>query len=142
MKLLQLGHPSRKFLRVNYCFFLDIPSIVISTNATKYLLVGTGIIFTCRFLFHIHLFSDFLKIKLLKDGTPFYQWKRRYHWYNYSVYTPVYSARQNHTGKYQCKVSIGAASRYSFPFYLTIGGNFQKSSTILVIVDILYTAFG
>jgi hypothetical protein len=62
-------------------------------------------------------------MELLKDGRSFYQWiLPRYFWHHYYFSTPGYSATPQHTGKYQCKLTIGAASRYSSPSYLAVGG--------------------
>ena len=102
--------------------FLDLPSIILWTNATKYILLGARIHFACRFSIHIHFWSYIVKIDIVKDGTHFFQWMVRY--YRHFAYTPQFSARQNHTGIYQCKITIGAASRYSSPFHLTVGGKF------------------
>ena len=103
-------------------FLLDLPSIALLTNATKYILFGAGIHFGCGFSNHTRFWSYIIKIEIVKDGTPFFQWMLRYH--RHFVYTPPYSAKQNNTGKYQCKITIGAASRYSSPFHLTVGGKF------------------
>ncbi len=80
----------------------------------KYTLVGSTIQFKCY-----GVRKDIQKLELVKDGIPSYLWLVRPLFGRYT--TGWYNARQNDTGKYQCKGTIGAASRYSSPFYLVIG---------------------
>ena len=80
----------------------------------KYTLVGSAIQFKCY-----EVRKAIQKLELVKDGIPSYLWLVRRSFGRYT--TGWYNARQNDTGKYQCKGTIGAASRYSSPFYLVIG---------------------
>ncbi|CAB4018374.1 hemicentin-1, partial [Paramuricea clavata] len=97
----------------------DIPSIGISSSASKYTLEGKTIRFICQG--EDRSFLPIQKIELVKDGVPFYQRLVKVQSSFWYYTTQWYSARQNDAGKYQCKVTIGAASRYSSPFYLIIG---------------------
>ena len=112
---------SSKFLKSqNYIFLLDIHPIVISTNATKYTMEGAQIQFTCHTA--QQSFHHIERMELVKDGIPFYRPIARYS----TLYsTPRFGAQKKDTGKYQCKGTIGAASRYSSPFYLIVGGRFK-----------------
>ena len=92
--------------------------------------MGKSFFYVCKFAPHIHFPSNVPKMELLKDGNPFYQWTARHSWHYYYS-TPSYSAKQNHTGEYKCKGTIGAASRYSSPSYLTVGGKFHSRRQIL-----------
>ncbi|XP_028413458.1 titin-like isoform X2 [Dendronephthya gigantea] len=93
-----------------------IPSVKISTYISKYIVEGTDMQFTCHredwiSIQHIQI------VELVKDGIPLFKWR----WRGSNISTPVINARQNYTGRYQCKATIGAASRFSAPFILTIG---------------------
>ena len=108
----------QKYSFFNY--FIDLPLIKISTNASKYTLSGTELQFTCATA--LQSFRDLEGMELVKDGIPFYQPIVRYSRY-YS--TARFGARKNDTGKYQCKGIIGTASRYSSPFFLIVGSKYK-----------------
>jgi hypothetical protein len=69
-------------------------------------------------------------MELLKDGRSFYEWMLDYFWNYNNFSTPGYSATPHNTGKYQCKLTIGAASRYSSPSYLAVAGKFEFYSNM------------
>jgi hypothetical protein len=62
-------------------------------------------------------------MELVKDGNPLYQWTGRHS----GIYTTQrIRASEKDTGKYQCKGSIGAASRHSPSFYLIVGSKLKE----------------
>ena len=92
------------------------------TNIPKYIVHGTAVQFTCQWrnLSYIDLISN---MQLIKDGISFHQWsepKLVGH-----TFTMLFHARVSHTGRYQCKGTIGAASRYSSPFFLVVGSKYS-----------------
>ena len=95
---------------------IDIPYIEISSYSPKYILVGTKIHLTCQGVTPISI-DNIQMMELVKDGTTFHKWPRMWR----VPYTTFFTARQNDTGKYQCKATIGAASRFSPPFSLIVG---------------------
>ncbi|XP_028394789.1 hemicentin-1-like [Dendronephthya gigantea] len=95
----------------------DIPIVEISTYSPKYILVGTIVYLTCQGVTPIQSIHDIQMMELVKDGISFYKWPLM----SRVRYTILFTARQNDTGKYQCKATIGAASRFSTPFSLIIG---------------------
>ena len=56
-------------------------------------------------------------VELVKDGISLFKWQ----WRGPNISTPVINARRNYTGRYQCRATIGAASRFSASFVLTVG---------------------
>ncbi|XP_028394142.1 uncharacterized protein LOC114518358 [Dendronephthya gigantea] len=85
----------------------DIPLVKISTNLPKYILVDKYILFACHSE-NWNFTHRLWKIELVKDGIP--------------IITKLpFPARESDTGKYQCKATIGAASRFSTPFFLIVG---------------------
>ncbi len=87
----------------------------------KYTLVGSAIQFKCY-----GARNDIQKLELVKDGIPLYLWLVRGLFFERYT-TGWYNARQNDTGKYQCKGTIGAASRYSSSVYLVIGSKYRDN---------------
>ena len=100
----------------------DIPSIQMLTNVRKYIVNETAVKFTCQWmnLSYIDLIS---KMQLVKDGISFHQWPE--HKLVGHTFTTLFPARVSHTGRYQCKGTIGAASRYSSPFDLVVGSKYS-----------------
>ena len=89
-------------------------------------------VFTCYVTTHIHFPSTTMKMELLKDGIPFYKWTAGVSWHFKSEYhTSSLIARQNYTGKYECKGTVGASSRYSAPFNLSVGSKFDHVEPLL-----------
>ncbi|CAB4035380.1 neural cell adhesion molecule L1 isoform X1, partial [Paramuricea clavata] len=95
----------------------DFPPVDISTNTRKYIVVGTEIRFRCHGIDQFYIRHIQRKMELVKGEITLYEWRRLW---NNSI-TPTYHARQNYTGRYRCKATIGAASRYSPPLYLIVG---------------------
>ena len=99
-----------------------------SANVPKYIVEGTAVRFTCRWmnLSYIGLIS---KMQLVKDGSSFYQWPQL-KLVGYT-FTTLFPATVSHTGRYQCKGTIGAASRYSSPFSLVVGSKYSYSMSVM-----------
>ena len=119
---------------------LDIPSISIypHSSTTNYTLEGTTIWFIClddRKIDRTSCERHNDRIELLKDGTPNHPhqlWHYHscgYHHYDYwghYHYTKYFTARESDTGIYQCRITSGAASRYSSSIEMVIGGKPEK----------------
>lgn len=111
-----------KWFQLVLLLYIDIPPVEIWTNARKYIVEGTEIRFRCHGIDQFYI-RHIQKMELVKDEISFYEWRRLW---NNSI-TPTYNARQNYTGRYQCKATIGAASRYSPPLYLIVGSKYSIS---------------
>jgi hypothetical protein len=119
---------------------LDIPAIAIYpySSTTNYTLEGTTIWFIC-FDDRTNCGRHNYRIELLKDGTPnhphqlshYHYCGYHHHWYYYDYwghyhYTNYFTARESDTGIYQCRLTSGAASRYSSSVEMVVGSKPEK----------------